>query len=229
MTDDRFRQQILAQPPAWAHELLQPWDAELLNQKMPFVRREYWTDQGSVNVFNVVGTWHASYENKPWLYLLEHGRRMPHNLDWLARNPGYYTGTELKKPTMYFATLDGLTFYITDDGNHRTCLARFYFYERGLTQLHGVTIRQFDVDEAFWQLYQQIMALIKQHRLMIYVEPKRELLQRDDTAAWKTDHHQPYLLWHDDHGTTRLDYEAALKKQAWLQRYRPSFWRRWFA
>ena len=51
-------------PPHWAGETIRPFDEDLFRDSRPFVRRHYWCDSGSVNVFRIIGTIHASYPNE---------------------------------------------------------------------------------------------------------------------------------------------------------------------
>lgn len=52
------------------------------------------------------------------------------NLPLLDKNPGYYLEDRRKAPTMSFIKLDG-KLYVDGDGNHRTCIAKFFFYYQG--------------------------------------------------------------------------------------------------
>ncbi|WP_434778500.1 hypothetical protein [Neisseria sp. Ec49-e6-T10] len=212
--------------PCWANDVLQPWPEQDFEQKQLFICRDYWTAQGSVNVFNIVGTINSDHQNCSWFDLLQHGNKMRLNMSLLEFKPEYYLDTEIKQPTMYFKTMDGLKFYIGNDGHHRSCLARFYLYERGLTHLHGVTINHCQIDELFYQLYQQIQTEITVQKLPIRVIPTRKLLKREDTAGWKTDHYSIHLNWIDHNHHELLGYEQSLLKLWWLQKRKHSFWMR---
>ncbi|WP_165007800.1 hypothetical protein [Neisseria yangbaofengii] len=214
---------VLEHPPAWAEDILQPWDEAAYQEKAPFISRHYWTSQGSINVFSVVGTIHSDYQNHSWLHLLQNGKRMHLNLPLLESNPHYYHDTCSKEPPMYFKTLDGRRFYIDDDGNHRTCIARFYFYEQGLTQLHGVVINHYQIDEEFFSIYQQLEQEIRRQGLKIWLKPTRKSIGRDDTAGWKEDLFETELKWQEGSQTLLLDKAAALEKLEALRRRKHSW------
>lgn len=222
--------QACENPPLWAGDILESWSESLYREKEPFVVSHYWTGQGSVNVFNVAGTMHSDYQNGSWLQLLQTGKRMHLNLPLLESNPGYYQETSPKEPMMYFKTWDGIKFYIGDDGNHRTCIARFHFYDQGLTQLHGVTIDHYQVDEVLFQVYQELKRELTEQKLFVLLTPQRELLRREDTAGWKTDHYQIRLLW-DNRKTGKselLDLKAAQDTLECLYKRKQGFWSKLF-
>ena len=205
-----LRDQARAQPPAWAGEKIQRWDEPRARALAAFVTRDYWTDQGSINVFRVIGTEHIDYQGLSWLEFLERGKRMDQNLALHAANPGYYRETGRKVPGMYYRSLDGLSWYVGADGNHRTCLARFDFHGRGQTMLHGVTLSHTVADLELFVLYERLREVCLERRLGERIEPHRELLRREDTAGWKLDHTLVSLQMSAPDGDTRLlDAQAA--------------------
>ncbi|MDG2961741.1 hypothetical protein [Exercitatus varius] len=208
----------IQQPPEWANDEILAWDQQYFNLAQAFMRHHYWTSQGSINVFRVVGTAHQQYQHRPWLDLLTSGKRMDINLPLQQKKPEYYREVQPKVPMMYFNTLDGIHYYVGADGNHRTCIAKFMFYETGETQLHGVTINHYDIHNEFYQLFRQLQSRIKQLNLSVVITPVSTLLKREDTAGWMTDYFETYLLWQEyneventEH-TEQLDYEQAQQK-----------------
>lgn len=211
-TEYPLRERARQNQPSWAEDIMQPWDDHGFSEKEGFITSHYWTGQGSVNVFNVVGTIHPDYQRKSWINLLENGKRMNQNLPLLESNPSYYHDTVIKQPNMYFKTVDGTNFFIGDDGNHRTCIARFYFYEQGMTQLHGVNINHYQIDEVFYSVYQSLLAEIERLKLRVYLKPKKTLTRRDDTAGWKTDYFQTELIWRENDSELLLSRSDAEQK-----------------
>ncbi|WP_051940693.1 hypothetical protein [Stenoxybacter acetivorans] len=215
MSDFAFRKQQLDNPPLWANDVLQAWDETAFEKKRNFIQSHYWTAQGSVNVFNVVGTIHDDYKNKSWLNLLQNGKRMHTNLPLLAENPGYYTQAGiLRQPTMDFITTDGIHFYINNDGNHRTCLARFYFYNLSLTHIHNIEINHYRIDEPFYYVYTRLKTIIQELKLPINLQPEHTRMKREDTGGWKESFFRTVLQWTENGRTETLDFEAAEAK--WL-------------
>lgn len=186
---------VIKNPPPWAFDSIQPWDTQYLSRAGTFLRRHYWTSQGSVNVFRVVGTDCQQYQNCSWLDFLTSGKKMNINLSLQNKQPEYYRDIAVKLPTIYFNTFDGIDYYIGSDGNHRTCLAKFMFYETGETQLHGVTINHYDIDEAFYRLYRELSEKISQLGLSVILTAESKQIKREDTAGWMIDYFQPYLIW----------------------------------
>ncbi len=129
------------------------------------VEVEEWREYVVMPLDAIRGTVHPDYAGKSWFWLLQHGKRMPHNLAMLVRNPGYYFSSEKKLPTMsYLSTGNG--YFVYGDGNHRTCIAKFLrallperspeFWEewRGVIGGVEVYIRKADpaVIQAFYRL-----------------------------------------------------------------------------
>ena len=52
---------VQANVPAWAHEQLAAWDAAEFAAMSDFITEHYWTGQGSINVYRIVGTDHPQY------------------------------------------------------------------------------------------------------------------------------------------------------------------------
>jgi|GEM_PF-1022761 haemophilus-specific protein, uncharacterized len=209
---------VIKNPPPWAFDIIQPWEDPYRSLMGTFIRRHYWTSQGSINVFQVIGTTHQQYQNRPWMDLFTSGKRMDINLPLQDKKPEYYRATTNKLPSMYFNTLDGMNYYIGQDGNHRTCIAKFMFYETGETQLHDVTINHYDIDEAFYQVYSELNDKIKQLGLSVVLTAESKSIKREDTAGWMIDYFQPYLIWkeYDNEGHRKsveeLNFEQAKAK-----------------
>ncbi|MCL4485070.1 MAG: hypothetical protein M1537_01825 [Nitrospirae bacterium] len=171
-------------PPHWAQETIRPFDEDRYRETLPFVHRRYWCDSGSINVFRIVGTRLPDYKNMSWRWLIENGKRMPENLELHRTNPGYYLETVRKIPEMTFITMDGLDFYVSTDGNHRSAIARFDFHYRGGTMLHGVSIEDVRVDMEMFRLYRNIRRIQEERFLPWIVDTESETLSREDTAGW---------------------------------------------
>jgi hypothetical protein len=205
-------ERVRAHPPHWAEERIAAWDERGFKRLEPFAIGEYWADGGSLNVFRVVGTQHADYQGKTWMEFLEGGKRMEDNLASHATNPGYYLQTEHKRPSMNFISTDGMDWYVSWDGNHRTCIARFDFHYRGITTLHGLTLKQYRFDEALFRLTQEIRSLLARRAPSKQVEVEREPLGREDTPGWKLDRYRVSLRVVDGatgEETVLTDAEAA--------------------
>ncbi|KAE9673244.1 hypothetical protein GP720_25060, partial [Escherichia coli] len=77
---------VQANVPVWAHEQLATWDAAEFAAMSDFITEHYWTGQGSINVYRIVGTDHPQYAGMTWLELLERGKRMDINIPLLEKN-----------------------------------------------------------------------------------------------------------------------------------------------
>lgn len=144
-----------------------------------------WVQSSSVNVFDVCGTLHPDYCNKSWLNLLQNGKRMKENLRLLNENTGYYCETKYKSQMAYIKIDDKI--YIGRDGNHSTCIAKFLFFFEGITTIHGVTVEEYNIDDAFEAAYGQLHHIIERYNLPWRAEVCRNIVSRSDTAGWKRD------------------------------------------
>ena len=190
-------------PPHWAGETIRPFDEDLFRDSRPFVRRHYWCDSGSVNVFRIIGTIHASYQNKTWDWMIKNGKKISSNLREYGENPDYYLQTT-KKGDISFVTWDALDYYIWQ-GNHRSAIARFDFHYRGITTLHGVSIEDVRIDWDLFEGYRKISRLIRENRLPLLAAPVSKKLSREDTAGWMLETFSVRIRIEDAKGETFLD------------------------
>ncbi|WP_061290016.1 hypothetical protein [Azotobacter vinelandii] len=191
----------LASPPSWARQPLQDWHDTLPFEKQAFVTEEHWKGMDALEVFRVVGVCHPGYVGKTWLDLLTGGQRMRQNLARLDENPDYYQPGGLRESNsgIDFLTLDGLRFYVGNNGLHRTCIARFLGdLPAGVPRLLSpVEITHYQVDYAFYGLYRRALDFIQENHLAIRLEPIRQPVGRDDGEGWKTDHFHTAIVWYD--------------------------------
>lgn len=149
-----------------------------------FVTAECWHANGSINVFEVAGTRHPDYQEMTWIEFLDKGKRMGLNLSYFEDNRNYYLGEAKKEPTMSYLKLDG-KLYIDADGNHRTCISRFFFYNIGRTHLHGVEVREYVIDEHLIKIFEEMEKNLKRKSMTyLVIRPYRTKLYREDTAGW---------------------------------------------
>jgi hypothetical protein len=213
MTENyRFVEQVRSAPPSWANDEILRWDDSCFRRERDFITRHYWTTQGSINVFRIIGTDHPQYAGMSWLELLDRGKRMDINIPLLEKNPGYYTEPGHKRSSMNFNSFDGINWFIGSDGNHRSCLARFYFHVNGLgmTQLHDVTMNHYDIDHLYYEACREIQKLIDvmaQQGIYLTLEVRNQVVHRDDTPGWKLDHFQIEAQLHQngEHNFPELD------------------------
>lgn len=192
MNTPSFTNRVLADLPDWANTPIQPWDAVRFRQASDFATHHYWTSQGSINVFRIVGTDHPQYAGMTWLDLLHRGKRMDINIPLIEKHPAYYTDAEKQHAGMSFVSLDGIHWFVSADGNHRSCLARFYFHlqGQGLTQLHNVSQSVYRIDDAFMSACQdmtRLMPELARQGVHMTLNTRRLPVSREDTPGWKVD------------------------------------------
>ncbi|MEG5901700.1 hypothetical protein [Enterobacter bugandensis] len=178
--------------PTWAEHQIKAWDLIAFRQAEDFITHHYWTDKGSINVFRIVGTDHPQYAGMTWSELLLRGKRMDINIPLIEKNPGYYTDASVQHSSMSYVSMDGIHWYISADGNHRSCLARFYFHLLGhsVTQLHNVSLSQYRTDTAFMSVCQAVSQLapaLRQKGGYLTLTARRLPVSREDTPGWKLD------------------------------------------
>ncbi len=183
----QLSEQLKNHKPYWADYKIQALPGDILIGT--FTVSHYWADSTSINVCDVIGTAHQEYAGKSWQWLLENGRRMPHNLGLLDNNPVYYEEQCKKEPSMYFVKLND-KLYIGADGNHRTCIAKYLFDIEGKSVLHGVTLDEYTIDYSMFNLYSLLKEFAVSNNLRWIIEPQRELVERIDGAGWKRDNYK---------------------------------------
>lgn len=172
---------------------LEKWDVGEFQKISPFVIEHYWHSNASINVFRVIGTQHLDYVGLTWLEFLKVGKRMSLNLKLHETNPQYYYAANKKDPTMFYKSVDGGDFYVGDDGNHRTCIAKADFFLSGKTVLHGVTVDDYRIDWALKKKHDDILDIVASRRLPYIVSAHTALVSRDDSGGWMLEKYSPKI------------------------------------
>lgn len=231
---DTLLDRVLADPPPWAHATIQACDDGALKPIEPFLRHKAWTNRATVNVFRILGTQHPDYRGLTWLEFLQRGKRMGHNLQLHREHPGYYHDTAVKEPTMYYLTLDGgLSYYIAEDGNHRSGIARFDCWYRGECLLHGVTVTDLRPDYELARLHRLLNDRLEALRATsrrfcsVSVEPVTERVTREDGPGWMLETYRPTLRvagwWREPR---QIEVSDAMElEQEWRMRAARRWWR----
>lgn len=177
MTDDKILE-LFGSVPYFTDSIIEPVQQELAKQ--PFRCRSSWSHQGSVNIMRICGTMHPDYAGMTWRQLLAQGRRMDSNLKAFQNNPSYYTDIVKRVPGMQLGIVDGKG-YVLEDGNHRTCIGKFYLYTHDSPFMHGVALSEQQTDMRMMSLYKHLL-----HRLPGYCKaiPLSKEIKRDDGDGW---------------------------------------------
>lgn len=221
-----FLERVGRDRPGWADEKLLAWDAMAFRQAENFIIRHYWTKQGSINVFRITGTDHPQYAGMSWAELLDRGKRMDINIPLLEKNPAYYTDALQTHAGMSFVSLDGINWYVSTDGNHRSCLARFYFHvqHEEQSQLHNVSLSQYETDWSFHHASRDIaewVAIFNQSgKGFSRLDIQRTATGREDGPGWMMDRFQTQLtvtVHHDGGHASETVIRSASGALHWLQ------------
>ncbi|OYV75012.1 MAG: hypothetical protein B7Z66_14460 [Chromatiales bacterium 21-64-14] len=220
-----LRDRAVATPPHWANEVIAPFDEEWFHAVEPFIVESYWSGQQSINVFDVVGTSHPDYAGRTWLEFLREGKRMDLNLGLLRENPGYYLEDEPKRPGMYYRAVDDDRWFVAEDGNHRTAIARFLFHESGRSMLHGLTVTKYRTDRRAFDVYTAAAEAIEKSGGKVRLRTRRTKRARADTGGWMRENWKVEFEWTDLRrgGTERLTVDEVERRIEPLSH--PSRWR----
>ncbi len=132
--------------PAFANDVLVPFSEYDLRPQT--LERRPMQNQ-IVDLSRVIGTMHPDYSGYTWLELLGGGnatstpqlKRIDKAMSNAQSNPDYYSSA-LTKDEWYFYLVDG-RYYIGENGNHRTVLARFLLACNGMpTTVSGVHVTE---------------------------------------------------------------------------------------
>lgn len=200
-------------PPSFADKKIGKWGNDIVFTISSFMKEHYWNSHASVNIFRVVGTKHPDYAGMTWGEFIKLGKRMHLNIPLHTSNPGYYYETEKKDPKMFFLSLDGGDLYIGDDGNHRTAIAMFEFYYKGVNTIHGVNLDEYKVDWKLKQQYEELIEVVAHKKLPYVIKPYQKCISREDTAGWKVDRFENKLCLRDIRTgkESLLDYAQVLE------------------
>lgn len=193
-----FLARTTANPPHWAREIISVWDDTLLRQHSDFLRRHYWTESGSINVFCIKGTSHPDYQGLSWSQFLHQGKHMIRNIALLESHPAYYADTAVKKPAMCFNSYNGIDWFTGADGNHRSALARFLFHEQESAYLHGLQLNHYEFDESLLTVFlalREELSLHTAHGCHVEMNVNRIHRYREDNTGWKTDTYSTSLCF----------------------------------
>ncbi len=200
--------------PYWADVKIKAWDDNLFVKKSAFITDHYWVSNNSINVFAVVGSSHDDYQGISWWDFLRTGKRMEKNHKLYQQNPQYYSEllTE-RNPTIDYQTCNGQDWYVANDGNHRTCIARFDAYKRGTYLLHNVETNSYRFDEDLFRIYEQLEDIILQRRIISRLSVHTKAKYRHDTPGWCKEGFTVKIRYEDltKGKETLLDYDAAVK------------------
>jgi hypothetical protein len=186
MTDEQIIE-LFGQVPYFADHIIER--PQHLKDEQLFVTDSYWSPQASINLLDVRGTQHPDYAGLSWRQFLSKGRRMDSNIRSFQKNPDYYLKIQERVPSMHYHKVDNLT-YVTDDGNHRTCIGKFFLYAQGQSYIHGVHFSESIIDWHYFALYHRFLAVKPENWR---VEVRRDCIQRDDGAGWRRDYFRPLL------------------------------------
>lgn len=176
MTDEKI-QELFGQVPYFADTKIEAMPREL----SPFKIYESWNSNGSVHIQRICGTGHPDYIGLTWRELLSRGRRMPTNLKLFRQNPDYYLNLGQKTmPSMHIHFYNGKG-YVGEDGNHRTCIARFFLYGKDSPFLHGVRLSEMQTDIRMDTLFSEIKSLLP---VWCIASPVSREVSREDGDGW---------------------------------------------
>jgi hypothetical protein len=174
-------QSLFGSVPYFADEVIQDYRHE--KEKYPFRKYISWCCTGSVNIVSICGTKHPDYAGLTWREFLSKGRRMDANIKAYKANSAYYTHSGfIRLPGMVVNFVDGKG-YVTDDGNHRTCIGKFFLYNRESPYMHGIDVTERQTDLRMLALYKRLFQALPGYCQII---PEAVEVKRDDGNGWAT-------------------------------------------
>jgi len=232
LSDHALVRQARREPPSWADEPLEDWRQLIGQHRLRFTVRKYRHEAAAINLFGVVGSQHPKHQGRSWLDLLLGAPRMGANLREYERHPDYYRASTAcqKIPPLYYQTLDGLRFYIGQNGNHRTCIARFDAHFNRYSLIHGVYLTHYQVDDEFHRRFLALCQVAEERRLDFTFVPVRYPTHHEVAYGWSLDRYRPALRTRraGDDSVYLLDRARAGRLLACLRSHRHRrFWRFW--
>jgi hypothetical protein len=178
ITRDKLFQSIQDNRPYFADRKIKSFNQKSWRELLPFVKEHIWERNTSVNVFRIAGSTSSQLTDMTWLKFLEQNGKMEHNLKLLEDNPRYYIGARKKNPVMSYIQVDGGDYYVNRGGNCRSCIAKFFFFLKGIVSLHGVEVSHYLIDHEARNIYE---ALTEKGYI---VKPVEKKIAHEDTPGW---------------------------------------------
>ncbi len=213
--------------PAFAQEKIRNLEETGISWAQDFIVEEEWENQVSVPVAQIVGTQHQDYIGLTWLAFLHQGKRMRANHQLFDHNPGYYLEDGMKMPVMSFIEMDG-RFYVEADGNHRSCIAKFYFASLGREKLDGVCVRRYRIDYTGHKAFKLLQKELKSFPF-VFAGKTRTIVEREDRTGWKKDRYRTQVWLRNNLTGQELaltpseiqEVFQAIRGAGWRQRFFP--------
>lgn len=165
---DRFAEQDELTRP------LRAWSEVFTPGLVQFAQRIYTTSHDSVHPKQIVGYAALDHTGMSWKHLMRDGPKMADNLAWLERNPRYYfDGSTPGVPPdpVQLATIDGLEFYVTGQGLHRACIARYLVEQHPEVLLRNVRVTRYDLRQDFIELCDRFNARMQALDTKVIIRP----------------------------------------------------------
>ena len=134
----------------------------------------------SVNTGLLYGTANPAYQGMTWREFLSHGEKMKKNLSRFTVNPEYYLSHERSSTPPFFCFQDGKG-YVSEDGNCRACIAKFFLYTQPSPLLHGVHLVEVQTDARMENLFSRLKRLLPPYCVIL---PSSREIARDDGPGW---------------------------------------------
>lgn len=145
-----------------------------------FIHSASHCSSASVNIGLLYGTANTAYQGMTWREFLGQGEKMKANLSRFAVNPEYYLNHGCFSTPPSFCFQDGKG-YVSEDGNCRACIAKFFLYTQPSSLLHGVHLVEVQTDARMTSLFSRLKRLLP---AWCDIRPDSRETARDDGPGW---------------------------------------------
>lgn len=188
MTDDQIKE-YFDTVPYFVDNRIEP----LLPSR--FIRSASHCSSASVNTGLIYGTANPTYQGMTWREFLSHGEKMKKNLSRFTVNPEYYLSHERSGTPPFFCFQDGKG-YVSEDGNYRACIAKFFLYTQPSPLLHGVHLVEVQTDARMENLFSRLKRLLP---AWCDIRPDSRETARDDGPGWSISFYENRLRIENRH------------------------------
>ena len=187
MTDDQIKE-YFDTVPYFVDNRIEP----LLPSR--FIRSASHCSSASVNTGLIYGTANPAYQGMTWREFLSHGEKMKKNLSRFTVNPEYYLSRE--RSDMPFICFQDGKGYVSEDGNCRACIAKFFLYTQPSPLLHGVHLVEVQTDARMEGLFSRLKRLLP---AWCDIRPDSREAARDDGPGWSISFYENRLRIENRH------------------------------
>jgi hypothetical protein len=179
--ETNFYKKLTNYPPVFSSKIIGNFNDTGLSEKLNFVTKKEIIPSASIDINTIVGTDNDEIAGLTWQEFLHSGAKMPDAILQAESNPSYYHNNNIKEGIAY-TCVDEETF-VSGDGNHRSCIAKYLLINSDDHQIHGVRITKLSVANDIFENFKNIQYLFRKSPVFKHIRFNfKESIQKQSNA-----------------------------------------------